>query len=111
NRRRVLVGILLLATLCGVLFLRPRDPVGAALGRIHPGMAEADLEAAIGRAADGSLGEMGSAGELDGRTLYWQYDDDFLFVGVDEDGRAVEGTVGYWVRPTLWSRLWAWWPW
>jgi hypothetical protein len=74
-------------------------------------MDETAVVAAMGRPADGALGVMGTGEVLDGRTLYGQYGEDFLFVDVDEDGRAVKATVGYWVRPTLWERLRAWWPW
>jgi hypothetical protein len=49
SRRRILAGILPLAVLCGLLFLRRPDPLGAALGRICPGMDETAVVAAMGR--------------------------------------------------------------
>jgi hypothetical protein len=110
RRKGVLVGIVVLAVCCGLLVLRPRDPLGAALGRIRPGMDEAATVAAVGNAAGGAIAQSGPGGEPAGRLLYWRYGDDVLMVEFDGDGKAVQILAQ---RPDvpLWERVRAWWPW
>jgi hypothetical protein len=111
RRRGIRVGLCLLAMLCGLLFLRSRDPLGAALGRIRPGMSEAAVVAALGRPEDGWIGETLRGEGPEGRVLCWEYGaEDFLFVEFDGAGQVVRVTTRQEDR-NPWERLRNWWPW
>jgi hypothetical protein len=52
--------------------------------------------AAVGRPADGELGEADRNDEVTRRVLYWQDGDDYLFVAFDAGGRADGAEVRRW---------------
>jgi hypothetical protein len=104
RRSRILVGIACLAVLCVLLFLRPRDPLGAALGRIRVGMDETTVTAALGSRTDGAISATDPDGKPAGRTLAWRYGDGFLLVEFDEDGKAVH-ILSHHERRTVWERV------
>jgi hypothetical protein len=110
RRNRILVGIACLAVLCVLLFLRPRDPLGVALGRIRVGMDETAVTAALGSPTDSAISATGPDGKPAGHTLAWRYGDGFLFVEFDEDGKAVHIQSHGEGRP-VWERVKGWRPW
>src|SRR5262245_7616790 len=111
RRRGFLVGSILLAVLGGLFYFRPWDPMELARRRVSLGEDEAAVAAAVGRPAEGAIGEIWREGEGPRRVVYWQRGDDYLFVAFDKDGRAANASVGSWSGPTLSERLRAWWPW